>query len=279
MLGKSAKWEFKPENAIAAALIYLILAWGFSYMIDIHNFLGFHRVLFSEDIEIALVWFHLFKDGSLTEWLQWIFLGSTAFLSSHLGGRLISSGHHKPATFWMIMGVAAVLMFIEDAFNTRYFLAEIANVLFGTEGYSNPVNIMAQIFYFVILGSIPMYALIRYWRYIWSSNKTRFYIIFGFVGYGVAVAASGTRLIKSWYGSVGEYLIGVIAQGAMRQYDFRVDPEFPLGHYLMDLLLEESLELLSAAALFAAAIAYFQDFKRSPTIASSFYKGKFWKRK
>lgn len=272
---KLTKWEIKPANALAAAIIYLILAWGFSYLIDIHNFLGFRELFFNEDMDVQLFWYYIFHDGFITEWLQWSFLGGTAMFCSYLGGRLISYGYNKPAMFWIIMGISTVLMFIEDAFNTRHYLASITQELLNAEGFTNPVKTMTYIIYFFILGAIPLYAVIRYWRYIWCETKTRFYICLGFISYALAVIASGTRDIFSWYSVVGEFLNGLVADGVMSAYFVQTEPTRPLGFYIMDSLVEESVELIAASALFASTIAYLQALNNSQEIGSSVYKGKF----
>ncbi len=274
---KFTKWEIKPSNVIAVAIIYLILAWGFSYFIDVHNFLGFRDKLFSEGMDVQLLWYYLFHDGFITEWLQWIFLGGTALVSSHIGGRLVSLGNREPATFWILLSAAAVLMFIEDAFNARHYIAFFTQVIFDAEGFTNPVKTITHLIYFVFLASIPMYALLRFWRYIWASASTSYYIAIGFITYGMAAFASGTRDIMNWYSVVGESINGIIASGIMSNYFVQTEPTRPLGFYLMDSVVEESIELIAAAALLAAAFAYLQDLNSSPGIKDSYYKGKIFR--
>lgn len=258
MILKRTKWEMKPENIMAAVIIYLILTWGFSYLIDVHDFLGLHSVMYSDEADVNLLWFYIFVDGGPTEWFQWTLLLGTALLSSYSGGRLVSLGHRKAASFWIIMSAASVFLFVEDAFNTRHILASFTMSVFDAEDFTNPIKTITYLIYFTVLASIPLYAFIRYWRSIWSSTKTRLYLIIGFCAYGTAGIASGTRDIYHWYGVVGEFINNQIAGGAMSQYFTQTEPTRPLGFYLMDSLVEESIELIAAGALLTAAAAYIQ---------------------
>lgn len=214
--------------------------------------------MYSDEADVNLLWFYIFIDGGPTEWFQWTLLLGTALLSSYSGGRLVSLGHRKAASFWIIMSAAAVLLFVEDAFNTRHTLAYYTQLAFGAEGFTNPIKTATYLIYFAVLASIPLYAFIRYWRSIWSSTKTRLYLIIGFATYGIAAAASGTRDIYHWYGVVGEFINKQIAGGVMSQYFTQTEPTRPLGFYIMDSLVEESIELIAAGALLTAACAYIQ---------------------
>jgi hypothetical protein len=84
------------------------------------------------------------------------------------------------------------------------------------------------------------------------------YLVAGYVAYGLAAAASATRHLGGWYRRLGDGLIERIAPSAVELYQAWAPAEdivvevFTLGFWFMDLAVEETLELIGAAALLAA---------------------------
>ena len=120
------------------------------------------------------------------------------------------------------------------------------------------VRNITEIIFFTLLGSLPLIALICYGQHPWQSVKTRPYLILGYVSYGIAVLFNSTRFIKDWYALAGAYFDTVITKGELIAPVFW--NRYYLHHHLMDYLVEESLELIGAGALFAAAVAYQREY-------------------
>lgn len=234
-----------PALIVVVALGYLVLAWASFFLIDVYNVLGSRDALEAR-MTVPKTWVHLFREGNPTEWLQWTALGATALVSARLGGRLAAAGQYGAASFWAIFGVAAVLMLIEDAGNPRHRLANYGESMFGVPSTAT------ELVYFAALASVPLYALLRYGRHVWSTLTTRRYLIAGVVFYGIAGGASGTRAIGSWYTEIGTAFDQRLLGGRLLRWDFLGEST---GFWLMDWLVEESLELMGAACLCAAAVA------------------------
>lgn len=234
---------------VSLAVAYLLLAWGAFWTIDVFNVLGLRDALVADPHQ--QMWVRLFREGRPTEMLQWLALGGTAVAGATASGMLSARGRRGHATFWLLMSITAVLMLIEDAGNPRHFFGEMARYHLGM-----PARIATELTYFAILASIPLYALFHYWRCPWASPATRRYLIAGVVFYAIATMSSGTRDVGEWYVHVGAYIDQVVLSG--RLLPLAPDPleGGGTGFHLMDSLVEESIELLGAAMLFASALAY-----------------------
>ena len=113
-----------------------------------------------------------------------------------------------------------------------------------------------ELTYFGILALMPLYALLRYGRFIWHNSQSRNYLFIGYFFYGMAVAASGTRFIGEWYVNVGNLIYEFMLAQAKNDILYASGDNLPMGFWLMDFMVEESLELIGAGALLSATVAY-----------------------
>lgn len=103
--------------------------------------------------------------------------------------------------------------------------------------------------YFSALAAVPLYALLCYGRHLVSSPRLLAYVLAGFALYGTAAIASVTRNWGGWYGWVGARIhegLGMVAPEGMSAEES--------GHWLVDAVLEETLETLAATFLLLAAV-------------------------
>lgn len=251
---------------VGLAVGYLLLAWTAFWLIDVFNVFGLRDALVAGPHQ--QIWFRLFREGRPTEMLQWAALGGAALVGGVLAGMHLAQQRRACAMFWLLMGIAAVLMLIEDAGNPRHYFGEMARYHIGS-----PAQIATELAYFAILAAFPLYALLRYWRCPWACPSTRRYLIAGIAFYAIAGIASGTRDIGHWYVQVGGYIDQVVLGG--RLIPLTDDPwqTGGLGFHLMDALVEESIELVGATLLFAAALSYLRFVRRGPTAPSPQHAG------
>lgn len=261
---KANGWQrWWPHAPVVAALLYLTVAWSLFLLVDANNFLGLREWL-DRQIPVPLTWYYLFEEGGVTEIAQWLMLSLAAVSSSFLAGRLMTHGKRGPALFWLLMGITAALMLIEDAGNPRHYLASMA-VMILPDYSPQRVRTAVELLYYVGLSALPVYAVLRYWRYPLRSRLTTLYLLSGAALYGLAGFASASRHINEWYASFGGFLHRVLAGGQLI-----IPPSwdhYMLNFFLVDWLLEESVELLGASLLAAAVFAYLRDVGERPHLA------------
>ncbi len=253
-----------PEHVMAAVLLYLALMWGGFFLIDAFDVFGVRAFLYVRKITDPL-WFHLNRQAGITEILQWVFLGATAFTAGVIRG--VGTGDEKGAkgrAFWTIMGIAAIFMLIEDAGDPRHRITDYIVTLTGhtrAEEIGRHLVTVAELVYFTLLASIPLYGLLRYGLFFRAYRKVKFYLLTGFIAYATASIFSVTSYMNDWYIKAGGFIHNVVASGQL----YRVDWPYTAYHvhefWLMDLIVEESIELIGAGALLAAGLSYLQVLK------------------
>lgn len=242
---------------MAFAVAVLAVSWLAVLLVDLLNVLGTRDRLAASEMERQAVWQHLFNDQPV-EWLQWVALASTGILAGVLGGISLGRGEQLPARFWLVFGAGVSLMLLEDAGDIRHVMADWVERI-SDSGFPDSFQrgAPAQAFdmvYLGALGAVPLYALFRYRQGAWHVNATRRYLIVGFVAYGIAATASTTSQVGQWYWRAGEFVNERVAGGQMV---FHEEAEPGLREFLfVDGVLEESVELVGAAAILAATVAY-----------------------
>jgi len=225
--------EHLPSIAIIAAACLVILScWVAVYFVDVLN-------LTSISPERGL-WWHLFRNRGPVEWVQWIFISLTCLGAAVLCGSFWEKGEKRGQLFWGLIAITFILMLIEDAGDPRHVLANYGYELFGMKRR----NIEGV--YFALMASPLLYAFLRFREVIFNIPQTRLYIVVGGVLYAVAATASVFREYGDFYVNLGERLSQEVTGGVI--------PPF----FLMDFVLEESLELFSAATIFAGVRIYWR---------------------
>ncbi len=256
----------QPIHVFGFALGYLVLAWLISYFGDAHNFLSLQERLINRGRERPFMWYFLFMEGSPTEMLQWTYLVGTVLLCGYLSGQLWAKKYFPASRFFLLLGIGTSIMLMEDAGNLRHQIKYYVRLIFGD---TMIIGMGTEIVFFSLLGVLMLYAFVKYWRYPWQSRKTRRYMIGGYLAYVVAVTASATRHFGDWYDHAGEWFLKVL--GLLEPMNALFVPYSggrPIGFYIMDFLVEESIELMGASALCAAILAYLREFEKNPGIAA-----------
>lgn len=261
------KFELKYQHILMIGLGILLLSYILIFIADFKNFFGL-RDLYS-DFFIPLLWNRLFTEGGPIEITQWIFLGLLTISSAYLAGVLFTKKEKKQGMFWMIFAFAGMFMLIEDAGDVRDYL------FYEQLGLGFTVLRVSETIYFLLLAAIPIFAVIKYGKYIKKSNITVILLALGFIFYGMAAFISGPAdlIDGGWFigGAMydlttSKWLGGDDLEQLYIETDRRLQEDDPrnlnVTYRLKDFLLEESIELIGATMLLAAAISYLQFVRR-----------------
>lgn len=197
------------------------------------------------------LWEQLFHNNRPAEWAQWTLLLVGAVLSAFLSARL--SG--DPARFFFLMGFGLILIFFEDTSDLRHtFYREYLSPGLGDTIAGIPTRVIGNSIYFSLIASIPVYALVRYGRSVWDSLPTRNFMLAGFGVYAMAGGLSALSQLGDLYIRLGEVINTRVF--ASRWPWPETMSEDRAHFYVMDSLIEESIELLGAACLLAMVLSY-----------------------
>ncbi len=251
------------KSILIAGLSLLFIAYFLVYIMDIKNLFSL-RELYS-NFYVPLLWPMIFRDGGPIEIFQWLFLGLLSLFSAYISGILKERGKKKEAIFWLLFAIAGILMLMEDAGDIRhFFFRELFSPHWRT------LNILETI-YFLVLGAIPTFAVLKYGKHIKKSHITVILLILGFVFYGSSAFLSGPadltninydigRGMFQYTVNAGDAQLEQIHKEAGETWTEGIDanPEHVLYHNFKDMILEESLEFLGALMLLVSSIAYLQ---------------------
>jgi hypothetical protein len=105
--------------------------------------------------------------------------------------------------FWTVMGVALLLMLIEDAGDVRHEIRRIVERWTGLPRHTGMLDRVVEFSYFTLLASVPLYALLRYGKHLRSQAESLSYVLAGFGFYALAGISSATRNWGAWYANAG----------------------------------------------------------------------------
>jgi hypothetical protein len=236
---------------LAVVLGWLALAWAVFLVIDIFAWVnpGLDRP----------IWMLLFNDSPV-EWTQWFVMAFAIITAAYLSGRLSSTGQQMAARFFLLLAIGLGLMLIEEAGDIRHVIsAEVRNI-FGQTIFGIHHRVVSDLPYFAALAAIPLYAILRYGRYAWRSVAARKYLVAGVATYAIVAASNALRHLDLFYIQLGDWIDANIFAGRFPiPYDWS---QTGTHFFLVDSVIEETVELLAITLLFAAMLAYAQDFRR-----------------
>jgi len=204
-----------------------------------------------------------FDDRSPVEWAQWLSLGSFAILSAWLASEVKGTRHAHLRTFWLLMAVGGMLLVIEDAGSPRHRILELLAIFPFLRPYADLiVPTFELLIYFPALAALPVYAFATYYDAVRALRTVVVFFWIGFVFYAGAAFFSASSGI-GWYHPVGSVLLEAFFSDHILGPEIYRYPE--LGFWLMDTLVEESMELIGAAGLVSAAVAQVHLHRQAPS--------------
>lgn len=215
---------------LAGTFLLLTLAWAAVYVVDVYGL--------SQVGALKGAWWHLFRQGSPVEWIQWGFLALIFWHGSYLCGVYHQQGKETYARFWGWASASFVLMLIEDAGDPRHVLADYGSVLLGI-----PEKFIEGAVFAVMVAPL-LWALLRYRQPLKDNPQILPYAVVGTILYGLVAISTLLRVTENLYFRVGRSLSESLTGGAVPPY------------FLVDFVIQETVEALAAAFLFAALLVY-----------------------
>jgi hypothetical protein len=199
------------------------------------------------------LWFRLFREGGPVENVQWVVLAATVVLSAAVAGRCAERDDDVAARFWGLLAVGVAIMLIEDAGNpSQRIFREYFAILTGND------TDLGRLPMFLIVAAIPTYALVRHRAYVLGARHFRAPLLGGYALYGVAGFMSvPANHLTSGYAAWGDRLFESLDGLKRLPHPVWGWASDNTSYVFVDTVLEESLELMAATLLLAAAVSTF----------------------
>lgn len=254
-----ARFLPQPYTLFSGLLCFLAFSWLAVLLLDVWDFSGWGtwftfdaspHMFHDRHVTFFYAWF---DDRSPVEWAQWLSLGSFAILSAWLTSAVKETRFSSLTLFWLLMAVGGMLLVIEDAGSPRHRILELLAVFPFLRPYEDLIVPIFELFiYFPALAALPVYAFYTYYNEVRQLRTVFVFLWIGFAFYAGAAFFSASSGI-GWYHPAGNVLLEAFFSEHVLGPDIYRYPE--LGFWLMDTLVEESMELIGAAGLVSAAVA------------------------
>jgi len=247
----------------AFVLAYLAAAWLAFFSVDVFNVAnsrGSIKNLPFTDQVLVFIW--LFEEGGPTEILQWASNICSLGLCFYLAILHDKKDEVDAARTFRIGAAGFSLLVLEDMGNVRHFFAlSIRDYLSGTMNYGGEgryVHTIVELTLYSLISVLMIYFFLRFYPVLKKISKAHFLLVLGYVFYAIAAFASATRNIGNWYEHVGSILVSLVCEDMNDVFlsDSTGYIGYPLGFWIMDFLLEESLELIAASAILTTILLY-----------------------
>lgn len=261
------------ELVIGGTALFTGLSFVLYYLIDLKNTWGSRDWLFgTEGVYFYFTYTPFFfqhygRDGGFAEVVQWGLLAGAITLALYYAGRLAVS-QHAVSRFWLILGVGMLLMLLEDAGEVRHLFMSYIQWA-ANEPDQGIVGTIFEAGMFVVLGGLPIYAVVRYYKVIMSHGRALWYTMLGISAHAVAASLSfvGTAFqmtldtdVYSLMGDAFKRASLAIADPGLEMLWNQWDAEnwlYQVDFFLMDSFVEENIELFGNAFFLAAALSVF----------------------
>lgn len=259
---------------LAFSLLTLLTAWIIVLLVDILEALSLEDFLASSSAVYPLIWYHLLKEGSPIEFLQWLTLGICLCIAGYSTWISKRIGKAALASCFFLFTAGLLLMLAEDSLNVRHLTAN-AYLLPTTEVFVDPsiARTIWEVFFFSLLSilmisPLGMLYMCRTTRAEIPSRLIAGYAIYGMIGFGSAL-----RSLSDWQERLGNWLIGAFDLAEKKAWSMALarseralkenpDFTFTTGYLLFDHLIEESIELIAASLLLSGFIVLFFRIRR-----------------
>lgn len=248
----------------------LIFSWILVVLIDFYNIYDLRDYVYHGIV--PTFWHYTFRESGPIEKIQWTFLTLLALTSFYLYLKSKQGDSRKVRRFWGLFTITGLLMLAEDWLDIRHLILREYLTLEWV------VLNLLETGYFLALGLIPIGAVLLYGRKIKSENSlTMVLMVLGIGVYLVAIFLSGpadltdinyvigNTLHESFNEMGGEELeeLHQIGQGRIEEREEELGMTMMSVTYrFKDLLVEESVELIGATLLLAAAFSYIKTVNR-----------------
>ncbi|MCG5528626.1 MULTISPECIES: hypothetical protein [Halorhodospira] len=206
------------------------------------------------------VFSYFFDEAGIVERAQHVYLALGAVFSA--GCVAYKTKNHQPSAGWWILAAGFLLLYLEDAHNTRHY---IARTLLDIDRETPLLQATIELSYYAFLASVMLLALFFLLRSGTLPQLARRLFLIGYPLYGLIAFASATRNVGDWYRVVGSWIQKRLIEGRTisppwsdEVYTCTAISSF----HFMDGLVEESIELIAATLLLAAVLYCFQEYRK-----------------
>lgn len=225
----------------------LVLSWLFVIFVDMMNVGGLGDYLIEIAARDGSAFVMLFGEARPVEWMQWACLAGASMMAAQIGVVCSIYGNKKKKKFAYVMAIFFAILLMEDAGNLRH---NISNTIVSA-GIPQPFfpNFYRMVIY-ALYAALPIYAVVRYGSSVVRLNKMSAVFWGAFVVYALASVMSVFAPVNDFYEVIGEGMNDLLFSGRVIYDGVR----FESGYWIMDLLVEESLELIGAIMFLTAFI-------------------------
>lgn len=242
-----------PKYLLLFTILFLVTIYILVWLIDFKQMYVPGLSEWKDQFPANLFWVQIFREGGIVENLQWFNLG-ISFILCLLCVYLIRKQRHKIHWGLVLLSIGLLIMFLEDTINIRHQLSYFISLHFydgivGTyEWRTSTFRSLVEISVYAILGLLMITAFIKIYHDYDFPNSGKMYLFSGYLFYGIAAAASATRNIGDWYANIGEKILEYIQMGNTYEWSAQsiIFYQDPLSFWFMDLLFEESFELIGS---------------------------------
>ncbi len=250
-----------PRIIVGLALCYIVAALAISWFVDFRE--AYVPVVseWMERWDVPIFWLRIFREASITEQLQWTLLGLSALICIMIYAlEYIRSKKHSGA--WGLLAVGLIIMLLEDSMNIRHGISDMflnheffqEQLGFDSFGAGN-IRTITELTFYAILGGIMVISFYLIYSDANRPDRGIRYLFIGYIVYGIAAVSSATRLIGGWYSATGDWLLAQLL--ANTEVNWTDEEQIQLyGYHFIDMVFEESLELLGASIILAALIIF-----------------------
>ncbi len=262
----------RPETLFYAVAAFLLLSLGLMIVIDVFDAFGWRTRWLASGEERFYFWMHWYS-SPVENPMQWFLLGSGVGIFALGAGAAYQRQKPEEFEFALLMSLALGVMFLEDVADPRHSIRTEMENIFGASSYG-VLGSVVELTYFAMVGALLLYVFFRFRKTFWPHKKVRKFLVAGYGFYALAVGSSWlgsafqslTAEGRVLYTVLGNAAMGLLFRGneEMEQLFLTLDMQaqtlrgHPIGFYFMDRVWEESIELLGAAALVVAGLAFFQ---------------------
>lgn len=240
----------RPWIVPAAAAAAIVVMFGLILLIDVAGLFGGIEAMEETGLAPPAVWFQMFQDRGVAEFLQWGLMGWFVILAATLRGRA-GPGEPDLARFWGLIAVFGLLLLFEDAGGVRDTLTHWGDAFLPGDGSGR----IAIFLWFGAIAVVLGLALWRYGRDVVADRGVRAYGLAGVAAFGLAAVGEALEHVVGWMGPFGWWLVNDVL-GAIHILQLPQHDMDYLVYLFTDFAVEEPLELLGIALLIAAVLSH-----------------------
>lgn len=240
----------------AAAAVAIVAMLALILVVDVWGAFGGIDALHRRGLAPPAVWFQMFQDRGVAEFLQWMLYGWFIVLAATLRGRW-ADADSDTARAWLLLAVGGVMILAEDAGDVRDSFLHWGDVFLpGARS-----GLVAMALWFGSVAVVMALAVFRFGQRIVDDPAVRGYGIAGVSAFALASSGEVIQRFTGWMEPAGRWL-AVDLLGSPDILQLPGEETSTLAYLFADFVVEEPLELLGGALLVAAALAHVRCLRR-----------------